>query len=526
MTEADYADISYGGTISNDKYTEKLTYDIRGNIQTLQRNGYNASNCSWGQIDNLTYQYDPNNQGYNPYNKLYSITDYADVSRGFITQSNGTAYSYDVDGNMTADPNKGITGISYNHLNLPEIITFTGNRTITFLYDGSGNKLRKTVVNSGVTQYTKDYVNGIEYKNNALEAIYHSEGRVTTIDGTLKYEYALKDHLGNTRIMFCDRNYDGIITPNSNAETSELTQENSYYAFGMNMEFGTWENTPSVTDNLHQYNGKELNTDFGLNWNDYGARFYDPALGRFTTTDPLSEISFAQSPYLYAANNPISNIDFKGLYDLPVIEVHAERIKKETKPAFGFDGLIESNDAFWKRAKNLAKGAYNAVISNSSFGLARIDPDDLGDSQETDDFENGQTVGDLLSIVLGGGEIVLGDGVGTVSAAASGPTLGLSISGIGLGVGIAIEGVSTSVNGIGGIVNRFAKYSKKQAREQAKQAQKDRGDAMPEKRMDQETKGLTKDQKRRVHDAKKKGQKDRSLEQVRRDVEEAKKRKH
>ena len=312
MTEADYADISYGGTISNDKYTEKLTYDIRGNIQTLQRNGYNASNCSWGQIDNLTYQYDPNNQGYNPYNKLYSITDYADVSRGFITQSNGTAYSYDVDGNMTADPNKGITGISYNHLNLPEIITFTGNRTITFLYDGSGNKLRKTVVNSGVTQYTKDYVNGIEYKNNALEAIYHSEGRVTTIDGTLKYEYALKDHLGNTRIMFCDRNYDGIITPNSNAETSELTQENSYYAFGMNMEFGTWENTPSVTDNLHQYNGKELNTDFGLNWNDYGARFYDPATARWNVMDSKSEKYKSWNPYNYAMSNPIKYLDPDG----------------------------------------------------------------------------------------------------------------------------------------------------------------------------------------------------------------------
>jgi len=66
----------------------------------------------------------------------------------------------------------------------------------------SDNKLRKTVVNNGVTQYTKDYINGIEYKNSVLEAIYHSEGRVTNIDGTLKYEYAMKDHLGNTRLMF------------------------------------------------------------------------------------------------------------------------------------------------------------------------------------------------------------------------------------------------------------------------------------------------------------------------------------
>ena len=200
MTEADYADVAASATITNDKYTEKLSYDIRGNIQTLQRYGYNSNSCAWGLIDNLAYNYGA--YGYNPYNKVSSVTENADLSRGFITQSNGTAYSYDVDGNMTADPNKGITGITYNQLNLPTQINFTNNRVINFLYDAGGNKLRKTVVNTGTTLYTQDYVNGIEYKNGALEAIYHSEGRVTTIDGILKYEYAMKDHLGNTRLMF------------------------------------------------------------------------------------------------------------------------------------------------------------------------------------------------------------------------------------------------------------------------------------------------------------------------------------
>ena len=313
MTEADYADISNAGAITNDRYTEKLTYDIRGNIQTLQRYGYNNSSCAWGQIDNLVYQYDPYNQGYNPYNKVYKITDYSDVSKGFVTQSNGSAYSYDVDGNMTADPNKGITGITYNHLNLPTLITFTNNRTITFLYDASGNKLRKTVNNNGTVLYTQDYVNGIEYKNGALESIFHSEGRVTTIDNVLKYEYAMKDHLGNTRLMFCDRNGDGVIKPENAPEASEVTQENSYYAFGMNMEFGAWENTPSVTDNLHQYNGKELNTDFGLNWNDYGARFYDPATARWNVIDPKSENYKSWSPYNYTFNNPIRFTDPTGM---------------------------------------------------------------------------------------------------------------------------------------------------------------------------------------------------------------------
>jgi len=244
---------------------------------------------------------------------VYKITDYSDVSKGFVTQSNGSTYSYDADGNMTADPNKGITGITYNHLNLPTQITFTGNRTITFLYDAGGNKLRKTVNNNGTVLYTQDYVNGIEYKNGALEAIYHSEGRVTNIDGALKYEYAMKDHLGNTRLMFCDRNGDGVIKPENAPEASEVTQENSYYAFGMNMEFGAWENTPSVTDNLKQYNGKELNTDFGLNWNDYGARFYDPAVARWNSIDPMAEKYMSYNPYNYVMNNPTKFIDPNGM---------------------------------------------------------------------------------------------------------------------------------------------------------------------------------------------------------------------
>jgi len=242
-----------------------------------------------------------------------TITESSDATRGFVTQSNGSTYSYDADGNMTVDQNKGITSIVYNQLNLPTQINFTNNRVINFLYDAGGNKLRKTVVNNGTTLYTQDYVNGIEYKNNVLEAIYHSEGRVTNIDGSLKYEYAMKDHLGNTRLMFCDRNGDGVIKPENAPEPSEVTQENSYYAFGMNMDFGAWENTPSVTDNLHLYNGKELNTDFGLNWNDYGARFYDPATARWNVMDPKSEKIKNWNPYNYTMNNPMRFIDPDGM---------------------------------------------------------------------------------------------------------------------------------------------------------------------------------------------------------------------
>ncbi|HMP31687.1 MAG TPA: RHS repeat-associated core domain-containing protein, partial [Saprospiraceae bacterium] len=58
------------------------------------------------------------------------------------------------------------------------------------------------------------------------------------------------------------------------------------------------------------YNGKEKQQDLG--WYDYGARMYDPTIGRFNRIDRYSEKYYDTSPYQYAANNPIRYIDVNG----------------------------------------------------------------------------------------------------------------------------------------------------------------------------------------------------------------------
>jgi RHS repeat-associated protein len=84
-----------------------------------------------------------------------------------------------------------------------------------------------------------------------------------------------------------------------------------YYPFGLNQN-GDWYATISP-ENKYQYNGKELDTDLNLNWLDYGARYYDPAIGRWGQIDPHADTYFSQSPFNYVANNPISFIDPTGM---------------------------------------------------------------------------------------------------------------------------------------------------------------------------------------------------------------------
>ena len=76
------------------------------------------------------------------------------------------------------------------------------------------------------------------------------------------------------------------------------------------MRLAEFHLTGGLEENKRLYNNKELEDDHGLYWYHYGARYYDPQVGRWWTVDPVDEF---MSPYLYCANDPIKLIDPDGM---------------------------------------------------------------------------------------------------------------------------------------------------------------------------------------------------------------------
>lgn len=77
-------------------------------------------------------------------------------------------------------------------------------------------------------------------------------------------------------------------------------QETDYYAFGLDIQ-----RSLSGTENKYQYNGKEKQDQEKMY--DYGARFYDPVIGRWNVVDPMAEKLYSVNPYNYTDNSPVNN---------------------------------------------------------------------------------------------------------------------------------------------------------------------------------------------------------------------------
>ncbi|MGI4733612.1 MAG: leucine-rich repeat domain-containing protein [Janthinobacterium lividum] len=252
-----------------------VSYDDNGNINTLRRRGLlqNATHTAgqqYGAVDNLTYAYQGNrlqavedavsgNQLPHPATYHGAPTSLAgDFQEASVHLSQ--EYGYDANGNLTQDKNKGITGITYNHLNLPRQIHFgAGADSVVFRYTASGQKVAKLVYQTGqITPKRTDYLGPYQYEQDSLKFFPHAEGRVLRFVSknasgqafvSYQREFTLKDHLGNLRLAYRlgqNRTYTATLEQDDYTHTRESQQ------------FDSLSVSPAVVQDVHNIGGENL----------------------------------------------------------------------------------------------------------------------------------------------------------------------------------------------------------------------------------------------------------------------------
>lgn len=204
MTSADFRQWEYNpnningydwNNTYNDYSVSNVTYDPNGNLLSLKQRGVEFGQVQ--DIDDLSYTYSDNS------NRLDNVTDavttqFPDLNDFTDNNTGNGDYSYDSDGNLTLDANKGIS-IIYNYLDLPTTVRRVYDR-IDNIYAGDGSLLQKTIQANGQTdvyRYWGDFV----YRNDSLLYLLNDEGRCRWLadSNIFKYDYFVKDHLGNVR---------------------------------------------------------------------------------------------------------------------------------------------------------------------------------------------------------------------------------------------------------------------------------------------------------------------------------------
>lgn len=301
---------------SEPDYSVEYTYDKNSNITHLNRHGHKRDNIYYGVIDNLIATYNGNQlQSTNDPEKggfYYGTFEFDDSHKG-----GGTEYYYDLNGNLTQDYDKKISLIQYNSLNLPNCLQFNDGSTINYLYSADGQKckvIHQTAISNIMVpmgsvlplspdqvldSITTEYCGNVIYENDELSKVLTDEGYITFKGNIPTYHYYLRDHLGNNRIVV---NQDGVVE-----------EVNQYYPFG-----GVLSNVSGFWGvQAFKYGGKELDRMHGLDWYDFGSRFYRPDIPSWTSIDLLCEKYYSVSPYVYCLNNPMSKIDPDGQQVIP-----------------------------------------------------------------------------------------------------------------------------------------------------------------------------------------------------------------
>ncbi len=290
-------------------------YDNVGNLTTLADNQTpaNSQAFAYDSLDRLTGATGPYGSPSYSYNAIGNILTKASVTYTYgatgqtcgrlmphavTSTSDGKSYSYDCNGNLVADGDRTLT---WDADNKPVSITRTGVGTTTFVYSGDGARVKKqgpAQLIRYASRFEDHATDGVQIKHVGVGGL-----RIATrvVGGIHAGTYSTQgDHLGSLNVL----------TNSSGTEVQRLT----YRPFGE-----TFSNTGTVDFDRLRFTGQEEDPETGLYY--YGARYYNPALGRFISPD--SVVARPENPqnldrYSYVRNNPVKLVDPSGYYDTDV----------------------------------------------------------------------------------------------------------------------------------------------------------------------------------------------------------------
>ncbi len=310
----------YSHATSSADFSTTYTYDIRGNITGLTRNGVVDRTAdgveTYGVIDDATATYDGN--------RRVSVTNAAGEDVAIFSGRSGfgrtfnASLSYDEAGRLIADESRKIQRIDYNTSGLPVKMLFEPERffgvqlkqkQMEWKYDGLGRHLS--------TIYTPD-INSVHAPMGYEQRQYYSSGLICRAKERLNPQYTVD------RILFPGGYFDSELKPyyyltdhqgNNVAvidNDGNTVQQTDYYPYGE-----PWRRPSSATArgtraNPYLFSGKEYDNTMGMSEYDFEARRYSALLPGFTSIDPAAESTPWLSPYAYCAGNPISLTDPTG----------------------------------------------------------------------------------------------------------------------------------------------------------------------------------------------------------------------
>jgi RHS repeat-associated protein len=290
LTNADFGQFSGSGfdkSAGVDFSVSNLSYDINGNILSMKQRALGANTSR--TIDSLIYSYRYSGVS----NKLQGVTDGSNDPNSllgdFHFNPNGKGsvdYTFNANGYLLSDYNRGVDTIIYNYLDLTEQVHVKGKGTVRYVYDALGGKLAKITMDSTsrhivTTTYIGDFVyqrrdtiinptGGID----TVQFMRHEEGRARwafhrwttgTIQYKWEYDFYETDHLGNTRAVLTQQRDTALYkatmeaayrsTENALFYNIPQTSVGSYYVYGSSGPYPSDPNATVPNDSVSRVNG-------------------------------------------------------------------------------------------------------------------------------------------------------------------------------------------------------------------------------------------------------------------------------